>query len=289
MKKWKILQACSILVGFLTILLPVLFWKQIPDQVPMHYNAAGVADAWSDKSTLFLLFFVVAFLMGIMAIVTYVVRANMLSEHSTEQEREQNGLVYPVIIVLNLVIQLMFSYIMFCVCTTRKLGAWFLPVSGLAVFVPLFVMVGKMKKTRKKYGEETRKPDATYRSKIDLWLGALLLVVPIIMIVSLVEHFRWSNLLILAGYSLIILPCFFIKYECYPEYLCVNCNIFGKERIYYDKITDMKKTRNPISSAALSLKRLQIDYVNEKGGHEMTLIAPKDRDAFMELINGYRK
>ena len=53
---YRILNYLTLLILFLSIILPILFWKQIPDQIPSHYNSAGVADAWSGKETLFFIF-----------------------------------------------------------------------------------------------------------------------------------------------------------------------------------------------------------------------------------------
>ena len=53
-------------------------------------------------------------------------------------------------------------------------------------------------------------------------------------------------------------------------------------------IVDVKKTNNPLSSAALSLRRIQIDYL-ENGVHRMVLISPVKRNEFIEKINGFRE
>jgi uncharacterized membrane protein YdbT with pleckstrin-like domain len=53
-----------------------------------------------------------------------------------------------------------------------------------------------------------------------------------------------------------------------------------KKRISLEKIISVKKTLNPLSSPALSLKRIEITY--EKYG--MALISPKDRDQFIKML-----
>lgn len=45
----KVLQWTTLGIGVLTIVLPTLFWGKIPDEIPSHYNAAGMADQYSDK------------------------------------------------------------------------------------------------------------------------------------------------------------------------------------------------------------------------------------------------
>jgi uncharacterized membrane protein YdbT with pleckstrin-like domain len=53
-----------------------------------------------------------------------------------------------------------------------------------------------------------------------------------------------------------------------------------KKRISLEKIISVKKTLNPLSSPALSLKRIEITY--EKYG--MALISPKDREQFIKML-----
>jgi hypothetical protein len=54
-----------------------------------------------------------------------------------------------------------------------------------------------------------------------------------------------------------------------------------KKIIPLNTIKSVKKTMNPLSSPALSLKRLEIIY----GQYNMVLISPKDRDEFMKILS----
>ncbi|QOR64578.1 PH domain-containing protein [Cytobacillus suaedae] len=53
-----------------------------------------------------------------------------------------------------------------------------------------------------------------------------------------------------------------------------------KKAVPFDSITSVKKTSNPFSSPALSMKRLEILY----GKYDIVLISPENRDTFMELL-----
>ena len=112
MQIFKRLHRLSLLIGALSILLPLIFWSKIPDELPMHYNVAGEVDNWSDKSSLILLFFVIALVMGVMSIAVYLVKTNMESKYSKEAEKSEMRVAYPMVILMNLVVQIMFSYIM---------------------------------------------------------------------------------------------------------------------------------------------------------------------------------
>ena len=64
-------------------------------------------------------------------------------------------------------------------------------------------------------------------------------------------------------------------------------SLYGKARVRYADIVEVKKTNNPMSSAAMSLRRIQIDYV-EDGVHRMVLISPVNRKTFIEEIEQKR-
>ncbi|SFE64826.1 PH domain-containing protein [Bacillus sp. OV194] len=54
-----------------------------------------------------------------------------------------------------------------------------------------------------------------------------------------------------------------------------------KQVISLDTVKSVKKTMNPISSPALSLKRLEIMYDK----YDMVLISPMDRNRFIEVLS----
>lgn len=86
----------------------------------------------------------------------------------------------------------------------------------------------------------------------------------------------------------IVLPLFGIRYAFYSSHLLVSCGIYGKDRIAYASICQVKETKNPLSSAAMSLDRLQIDYL-ENGVHKTVLISPVRKKEFMEKLEQNRK
>ena len=296
------LHRISLVIGTLTILLPLIFWSKIPDTLPMHYNAAGEVDNWSDKSTLILLFFVIALLMGVMSIAVYLVKTNMESKYSKDAEKSDMRVAYPIVVVMNLVVQLMFAYIMFCCVTRRPLGALFLPVFLVGTFAPLTYLIYKCgriqtasdnQKAMYKTIEKTEQ-GVVYRTAIDWWLGLLLGGCELLMIWIAVEpilktgKINWAMFLIAVGISIIIVPLFGIKYVMYSEHLLVSMSLYGKARIRYADIVEVKKTTNPLSSAAMSLRRIQIDYV-EDGVHRMILISPVKRKTFIEELEEKRE
>lgn len=300
---YKKLHRVSLLIGVLTILLPIVFWSKIPNEIPMHYNAAGVVDNWSDKTSLILLFFVIALLMGVMSIAVYLVKSTMDSKYSKESEKSEMEVAYPMVVLMSLVVQIMFAYITFCSAACRPLGTFFLPFFVTAVFVPLVYMIykcGKIQNTsnsQKAIYKRIEKAEVgegkTYRTAIDWWLGLLLGGCEAYTIFLAVEpiirnsKINWAMMLIAIGMSILILPLFGIKYVLYSEHLLISMSWYGKVRVRYEDIVEVKKTNNPLSSAAMSLRRIQIDYI-ENGVHRMILISPVKRKTFIEELEQKR-
>jgi len=307
MEKEKLLKICKItnritlIIGLLTLILPIVFWNKIPNVIPIHYGASGIVDNYSEKGSLILLFFAVAMLMGVMNIAIYYVKVTATSKYATEAEKSQMDTVYPMVIFMNLGIQVMFAYMMFCCTTGRNLGKWFFPVFMIVIFLPIAFLIFKKKERSTNpttvLGRckliEKQEEGIVYRSKVDLWLGLLLggsvgymvylTLVPIIK----GEGVEWVITISTIFILLLILPLFAIKYVLYSEHLYISCGIYGKIRIPYDAISNIKATHNPLSSAALSLDRIQIDYT-ENGYHQMVLISPVRKKEFMRKIEEYR-
>ena len=307
MEKEKLLKICKIIhrvtliIGLLTFVLPIAFWSKIPDVIPIHYGVSGTADDYSEKSALILLFFATAMLMGVMNIAIYYVKTSATSKYATEAEKSQLDTVYPMIIFMNLGIQVMFAYMMFCCTTGRNLGILFLPIFLIATFLPIAFIIFKKKQSGTKLTTalekykmmEAQEEGIVYRSKVDWWLGLLLggsvgfMVYLTLMPIVKGEGVEWVITISTIFVLLLVLPLFAIKYVLYSKHLHVSCGIYGKIRVPYEAISSVKATHNPLSSAALSLDRIQIDYT-ENGYHQMVLISPVRKKEFMKKIEEYR-
>ena len=301
-KVCKYLQRITLLIGILTITLPIVFWNKIPEVIPSHYNAAGIPDQYSDKGILIFILFMVALLMGIMSIAVYYVKQEMTSKYAKEASASQMSAAYIMLIFMNFAIQCIFAYITYCSATSNELGSFFLIFALMLVFVPIvvFVIYGYQNGKKNPSDEslliqaEIREEGITYRSKIDWWLGILLGGTMVLMLYIVIEpliHGEGIQLgmtIVSVITLLIVLPLFFIKYTFYSTHLVISCGIYGKERVEYHLIHQMKETKNPISSAAMSLDRLQIDYM-ENGYHQTVLISPVRKKEFIERLEQYRK
>ena len=298
----KYLQRITLLIGIFTIILPIVFWNRIPEVIPSHYNAAGIPDQYSDKGILIFLLFMVALMMGIMSIAVYYVKQEMTSKYSKEANASQMSAAYIMLVVMNFSIQCIFAYITYCSAASNELGSFFLIFALILVFAPIvaFMIYGYQNGKKNPSDEslliqaENQEEGITYRTKIDWWLG-ILLGGTIVMLLYIViepllqgEGMRLGMTIISVITLIIVLPLFFIKYTIYSTHLLISCGIYGKERVEYHLIRQMKETKNPISSAAMSLDRLQIDYM-EKGYHQTVLISPVRKKEFIHRLEQYRK
>jgi hypothetical protein len=126
----------------------------------------------------------------------------------------------------------------------------------------------------------------TFRSKLDWWLAAALLTSAAasaiaVIIVGIVE----SPFLALATSPLLLLsvglPMWVMlatDYTFNGADLDVRCGPFFW-RVPLHQIRAVTATRNPLSSPALSLDRLRIDF-----GHRSIMISPADKEGFMKEL-----
>jgi hypothetical protein len=124
-----------------------------------------------------------------------------------------------------------------------------------------------------------------FKSKIDLWLvillfGAILFsfgsaLVPVFKGEASITQAAVTILLAILSVGLIVWLMKSTYYVLGEEELVIRSGPIHKKIPYYE-IKSARKSRNPISSAALSLKRIEISYQ-----FGMALISPKDRDRFL--------
>ena len=126
-----------------------------------------------------------------------------------------------------------------------------------------------------------------FASKVDAWLIAVLVVVVVIQLVALAaaaaEEAAAESLWIGAGALLFTVGLFTwllraTYYEVGADTLRVVCGPF-RRKIPISEITSVRPSRNPLSSPALSLDRLRIDY-----GKRFVLVSPADKSGFVAAL-----
>jgi len=127
-----------------------------------------------------------------------------------------------------------------------------------------------------------------FKSKIDIWLG---LVIIISVLFCLAVTIGMAFIMDAAGmlFSIIVLALgvllplwilFGTRYVVAEDSLDVKSGPFTWH-IPISSICSVRKTRNPLSSPALSLDRLQIHYQSDKS----LMVSPKDRQGFLAAIH----
>lgn len=140
----RILIATLVLITFLV---PAYYYGQLPAEIPIHFNAAGEADGFGNKSTIWLL--------PILNLVNLVIIYAITTGSKFTSKNKRVPLYFAEI--LGLYVMLLTAYIgvvnvYVAIGKMQGLGAWFLPFVGvltLALLVYLYRAQRKISKETK--------------------------------------------------------------------------------------------------------------------------------------------
>lgn len=142
------------LAGLIALIgVALYYYPSLPERIPRHFNAAGEADAYGPKATLFLLPIIGTVLYAGLTILN---RHPYLFNFPCEVTPENAGRLYRsgmrMISSLKAVILISFAYIswraiLMALGEAEGLGGYFLPVFLLAVFGPIGYYIYSMLKT----------------------------------------------------------------------------------------------------------------------------------------------
>lgn len=128
-----------------------------------------------------------------------------------------------------------------------------------------------------------------FRSKVDTWLILVLAVSAIVAVVTAAIVGRQAS-----GVSFLVLVAIVALGAALPIWILVSTAYVVERgtlrirsgpfawRIPISSITGIKPTRSPLSSPALSLDRLRVEY----GAGKAIMISPADQQAFLRAIEG---
>jgi hypothetical protein len=128
-----------------------------------------------------------------------------------------------------------------------------------------------------------------FRSKIDWWLGLILVALPLVELGALLAALRSGErdaaiataagfAMVAAIYGLLLIP---VRYGVSNEHLIIRFGVV-RRRIALDAIGEVYATHNPLSSPALSLERLAVRTGAGLSG--MSLISPLEREEFLSTL-----
>jgi len=120
-----------------------------------------------------------------------------------------------------------------------------------------------------------------FSSKRDSWLFILNLLVVIACFGPFFSRSDYGVLFFTIPLALLLIWCWFTTgYEVADDKLIIRSGPF-KSKIDIQQIRSIRPTKNPLSSFALSIDRLEITYDPQ---YQMALISPKDKQAFIDLL-----
>jgi uncharacterized membrane protein len=151
-KSDKVIEITSwaLLIGIWV--LAILNFSDLPETIPTHYNGAGEADGFGEKTNIFVLPVIGTILfIGMTIVNNYPHIFNYPSTITNENAYNQYSNATRMIRILKLVIVLVFGLILFNTLqnangNTDGLGNWFLPLTiGLFTIPTLYFLIKSMK------------------------------------------------------------------------------------------------------------------------------------------------
>lgn len=113
-------------------------WHTLPDQIPSHYGASGVPDAYGGKGSLIIMYVIMLSTYLLMVLCTFIPGSWNFPVRITGRNAP---LAYryarSLIIMLTLVINVTFCYILIQSMRCASLNPWFLPIDLAAMFIPI--------------------------------------------------------------------------------------------------------------------------------------------------------
>jgi len=140
------------------------------------------------------------------------------------------------------------------------------------------------------YGETLKSVMQKFHTKIDWWILGFLIAMTGLLIQllytmyakgTMVEYPEHTAVYILT-IAVIWWPVFNTRYIIENEALIIH-SLFLKWHIPLKNIQNISKTNNSISSPALSLDRLKIEYMKD-GKIKQVLVSPRDQQAFRQAV-----
>lgn len=142
---------------FATVLVLLIIWgytlfsfSQLPNEIPVHFNASGEADRYGDKQSVFLLPIISTVLsIGLFFLNTRPHIFNYLTEITEPNAKKQYTNPSRLIRILNLLMVIVFAYLTFTTISDEDeaLGTWFLPTFTIIFNLPgIYYMIKSFKK-----------------------------------------------------------------------------------------------------------------------------------------------
>ena len=102
MKNKKTYWLITSAITLVPILLGLLLWNRLPDQLPTHFGVDGAADGWSGKG--FAVFGLPLMMLGFHIVIFFATRLDKQNRGHNEKMMNLTGLIFPIMSIVNSVI-----------------------------------------------------------------------------------------------------------------------------------------------------------------------------------------
>ena len=119
-----------------------------------------------------------------------------------------------------------------------------------------------------------------FKSKVDWWLGLPLIYPIFLSITSIVDDEWYGYMGLFIIILLIIIASKVTKYIISENQLTIQCFFYVNAKIDILKIKKIEKTNSIVSSPALSLDRIRINY----NKYDEIFISPKEKQTFINQL-----
>ena len=128
-----------------------IHWNDLPDQLPMHFNAKGKADKYGERSSIFILPILGAILVGLLYWITKQLKID--PHRQGAKTPAQLEITKNLIQHLAIVIALLFGSISYMIMRigigkSEGLGKWFLLMTLVSTFTPLSIYWVKLSRLK---------------------------------------------------------------------------------------------------------------------------------------------
>jgi uncharacterized membrane protein len=147
----KALRELIAVFGLLSAIFAVVFnYRDLPQRIPTHFNAAGIANGWGDKSALWALVGVSCFLYLMLTLARFIPAKLINVPVGPDQRAAAIPIALEMLAWLKAETACIFAYIVASMVSiaqarTLRLSPWFLPVTMIAVFATTLFYIARMR------------------------------------------------------------------------------------------------------------------------------------------------
>jgi uncharacterized membrane protein len=141
-------------LGLLSTIFVVAFnYRELPQRIPTHFGASGLANGWGDKSSLWALVGVACFLYAMLSLVRFLPPSAMNMPVAQEQRAAALPMTLEMIEWVKAETICMFAYIVWTAVGVAQgrslgLGAWFLPLTLVVIFGTIAFYMVRMRRLK---------------------------------------------------------------------------------------------------------------------------------------------